>query len=894
MWAADVTGTLTLSSDKKFGTSSGSTLTDDKSNTWTCVGTSIQNAYNSSYAGQQFGTKNTNYSYTFTADFTGKTVTGVSIKAAAGNSTPTYNISVGGSSKKSGSLSTTSTTYSTGAISGTGNVVITLDQNNGGKAVYLGQIVVTYTTVSKKNTTLTLSPTSLDLTYGGSTGTLTATVTPVGESALASPTVSWESDDESVATVSGGTVTPVGEGSCTITATYAGDASYNGSSNTATVNVTDNRTPVVSAITRINSIKSLYIGGQIAFDPVVTLADGLSESDVTYSYVSADPTTIRINGNGTYTALKTGTDIDITVTVTPIAAKLATHKPVSATFQHNGAYRYSKPLFTPTGLIGETTHFESSMTLAMANDGTTGPIYYTTNGDEPATDKSNCTLYESALTLTETTTVKARVIADNGNYSTVQSATYTKVNLYTVTFDAGSGSCETASSKEADGGAGVTLPDVTPTTGWTFEGWAEDKNETSDFMVAGETYNPTSDCTLYAIFSKGFVDEATYTQETILANVKAATKVVLLNNNYILKSNGTTISSQNKTNLTDITVTDDMIFTLSGDDTNGYTLTNAAGYTLGAEVVAASGSGNNNKAVSMTTDNNKWVIQEHSTSGAFVLKNKANTGTNSGACLDYYSSTWQTYYIGSNSNSNSYNKIYVFVPKVETVYNNQPETSLDIDDATDMSTLEGAFAEEVTYTRTMGKLSTLYLPYATEIPSGMKAYQFDDVAAGVLKFTEVDAIEANKPYVLEQASSVEQEFSATNVTIDIDNTGSFNSGDWTLKGTVEQISNADLLTAAGEGKAYIVQSDGKWHPVESNNDVYIPAFRAYFIYSGTSEARVMDMSFGDGETTQIHLISNDAENTTRIYTLDGRFVGTEKGALKKGVYVVNGKKVVNK
>ena len=293
--------------------------------------------------------------------------------------------------------------------------------------VRISSIEVTYTPAAvKKNTTLTLSPTSLSFSYGDDEETLTATVTPEGESALKSPTISWSSDNLAVATVDNGVVTPVGEGYCNITATYDGDNDYNGSNSSASVTVSDNRTAVVSAITSINSIKGLYIGGKHPFTPVVTLADGLSESDVTYSYVSADPATIQINDDGTYTALKTGTDIDVTVTVTPIEAKLATHKPVSATFQHNGVYKYSKPIFTPTGVT--EGNFSGSMTLEMANDGTPiGPIYYTLDGEDPATDKSNGTLYENELTLTATKTVKARVIDNDGYYSTVTSATYTKV-----------------------------------------------------------------------------------------------------------------------------------------------------------------------------------------------------------------------------------------------------------------------------------------------------------------------------------------------------------------------------------------------------------------------------------------------------------------------------------
>lgn len=342
----------------------------------------------------------------------------------------TLSYAKGGKGTLSVSSSTNNVSISGSTITTGGAATIDLVFTNtaSGDNLRLDNISVKVKTAgaSKTNTTLALNPTSLNLSYGGSNGTLTATVTPEGGSALANPTVTWKSDDESVATVSGGTVTPVGEGTTTITATYAGDTNYNGSSNTATVTVTDNRTAVVSAIESINSIKSLYIGGKHAFTPVVTLADGLSASDVTYSYVSADPTTIQINDDGTYTALKTGTNIDITVTATPVAAKAATHKPVSATFQHNGAYKYSKPIFTPTGVT--EGNFSGSMTLAIANDGTpTGPIYYTLDGEEPATDKSNGTLYESALTLTATKTVKARVIDDDGYYSTVTSATYTKV-----------------------------------------------------------------------------------------------------------------------------------------------------------------------------------------------------------------------------------------------------------------------------------------------------------------------------------------------------------------------------------------------------------------------------------------------------------------------------------
>ena len=245
-WATDTTGTLTLSSSNKFGTTSGSTKDDDKGNTWTCVGSNIQNSYQTTYSGQQFGTSSTNNTFTFTANFSGKTVTGVSITAAAGNSTPTYDISVGGSSKKSGSLSTTSKTYSTGAISSTGNIVITLKQNGGKKAVYLGSIVVTYTTggSSAVETTTTIDASGItndNVLAGTAAGSLSASVT-YGDPAAAVPaaSVTWSGNNDAVATInaSTGAVTLVGAGNVTFTATYGGvDDEYLGSYDTHVMTV---------------------------------------------------------------------------------------------------------------------------------------------------------------------------------------------------------------------------------------------------------------------------------------------------------------------------------------------------------------------------------------------------------------------------------------------------------------------------------------------------------------------------------------------------------------------------------------------------------------------------------------------------------------------------------
>lgn len=70
-----------------------------------------------------------------------------------------------------------------------------------------------------------------------------------------------------------------------------------------------------------------------------------------------------------------------------------------------------------------------------------------------------------------TATVTASV-ASSGNYcsgSVVSSTITVNIPAYTVTFNAGTGSCGTASLTEASGGAGVTLPTASPSVGCAAE-----------------------------------------------------------------------------------------------------------------------------------------------------------------------------------------------------------------------------------------------------------------------------------------------------------------------------------------------------------------------------------------------------------------------------------------
>ncbi|MDR1543927.1 MAG: fibronectin type III domain-containing protein, partial [Prevotellaceae bacterium] len=80
---------------------------------------------------------------------------------------------------------------------------------------------------------------------------------------------------------------------------------------------------------------------------------------------------------------------------------------------------------------------------------------------------------------------------------------------YTVTYNAGSGTCEEASATETIAGVGVELPIATPTCeeeGWSFAGWSEEylvEETDSRPTFLTSPYLPTENTTIYAVYKKG-------------------------------------------------------------------------------------------------------------------------------------------------------------------------------------------------------------------------------------------------------------------------------------------------------------------------------------------------------------------------------------------------------
>lgn len=142
---------------------------------------------------------------------------------------------------------------------------ITLTNSNGGKSELLS-LAVTYTAGEVVNvTSIELDETSLALMVS-ERATLTATILPDNATMKS---VKWTSSDEEVATVSGGEVVAVGEGTATITATSVADDAI---SATCTVTVTAKTAPE----------------GAVFFETFDQFA-GVGGNDGTWSGISSTP-----------------------------------------------------------------------------------------------------------------------------------------------------------------------------------------------------------------------------------------------------------------------------------------------------------------------------------------------------------------------------------------------------------------------------------------------------------------------------------------------------------------------------------------------------------------------------------------------------------------------------
>lgn len=169
---------------------------------------------------------------------------------------------------------------------------------------------------------------------------------------------------------------------------------------------------------------------------------------------------------------------------------------------------------------------------------------------------------------------------------------------------------------------------------------------------------------------------------------------------------------------------------------------------------------------------------------------------------------------------------------------------------------------------------TTMLPFAVaELPEGVKAYTCAEVSGSTLTLVEVNALEANKPYIIEGAWS-------ETLTGDAQGTA--------LTYTEGLLTGVYATQAATDGTYILQNQDGKVGFYQVNTaeaQPNVPANRAYL----TAPAAGVKAFYFDDATAISSVLDGIAAGS--IYDLNGRKVAKMQ---KGGIYVVNGKKIIIK
>ena len=213
-------------------------------------------------------------------------------------------------------------------------------------------------------------------------------------------------------------------------------------------------------------------------------------------------------------------------------------------------------------------------------------------------------------------------------------------------------------------------------------------------------------------------------------------------------------------------------------------------------------------------------------------------------------------------------------------------SSLSLIDGNDWGVTKDFTAAAVSYDRVFktdgNYVQSFVLPFGFTVPTGTTVAELSSVNGDNLVFKPVATTEANKPYLL---VTTDGEFINKLKNVQVKATTGAD-----LTTTVDGVSHIGSYTAQNVANVY-GYANGKF--VKANSGSVKP-FRTYIKVAGTQAA---PMAFGvniEGTVTGINNATTAATAKEAIYNLQGVRVSGDLKHLTKGVYIVNGQKVVVK
>ena len=233
------------------------------------------------------------------------------------------------------------------------------------------------------------------------------------------------------------------------------------------------------------------------------------------------------------------------------------------------------------------------------------------------------------------------------------------------------------------------------------------------------------------------------------------------------------------------------------------------------------------------------------------------------------------------------NDVTLYAQWTEKIAKTLEETT---DNQTWLATNDGKIYD-VTLTRTLqtGGWNTFCAPFSTATPSGwtvkeLSSSAFDSSTGELtLNFDNASSIEAGKPYLVKVTATV---VNPVFEGVTISNTTTTTE---TTAVDFVPVMNPTNLTGGDKTVLFIIGGNKLTYPSGDGN---INGFRAYFKLKDevAAQASAFHMSFDDDATGITTVISDEPTTASGTYTLDGRRI--EGQPTQKGVYIVNGKKVI--
>lgn len=192
------------------------------------------------------------------------------------------------------------------------------------------------------------------------------------------------------------------------------------------------------------------------------------------------------------------------------------------------------------------------------------------------------------------------------------------------------------------------------------------------------------------------------------------------------------------------------------------------------------------------------------------------------------------------------------------------------------------------FTTTANYVSSFVLPYSMNVSDVQgEVYEFASVEANTINFKKATTVEANKPYLI--VATAANPFKATNVKVEATPAVMETvNGDYAHVGTyTKQEVISDATTT------YYGYANGQF--VKANTGTLNP-FRTMIKATNTTAPATLSLKL-DGEVTGIVGVNSEL-GKVNVYNLEGKLVRSQVAAatalqgLAKGVYVINGKKVV--